>query len=367
MSIIEELLKYVIPFFGGSGLVLFILFLFPEKVEKWSVMLWKIIYFLIKRGEKRIVAHDIQARVNEFSKSLRKEIVDFEPIGIIIQWITDKETPAEFFKENKLTIRMRQHADQNKNFVYASMVFIAKVLLKKTKKYLSPSQRESIDLFVGRKLFEKEKPQIVDQFFEDYFSLKAFSSSKIMELVEKYEIIDKVGLFLPILVQELTFLGEKVFYKPRSQKIITEVTAFINFLQRYAEREEGDETVPQNFEGAYCRCGIVIIAKRFKREIGDLDPFIKYIQKLIEMKMENIYLIGPASKHNREFIDQTSAEIQGKFGLEKYASRKYKAKIRVKGERKEVNSYLILHRSPEILRYYDKEYQGEFIEPARHG
>lgn len=364
---VEELSKYVIGALGGGGLILFILFLFPEKVEKWSVILWKIIYFLIQRGEKKIVAHDIQASVNEFSKSLKKEIANFEPVGISIRWITEKETPAEFFKENKLIIRMRQHADQNKNFVYASMIFIAKVLLRKTKKYLSPNQTESIDLFVGRKLFEKEKPQIVDQFFEEYFSPKALSSDKIMELVEKYEIIDKVGLFFPVLVQELTFLGEKVFYKPRSDKIITEVIAFINFLQKYAEREVGEEKTPQNFEGAYCRCGIVIIASQLKREIGDLNPFIVYIKKLAERRLENIYLIGSASKENRNFIDQISKEIQRKFRLQKYTSREFKAKIKIKGERKEVDNYLILHRSSETTRYYDKEYQDRFVEPAPHG
>lgn len=360
----EELIKYAIAFFGSGGLILLILLLFPEKIEKWSVMLWKVIYFIIKKGEKKIIAHDIQGRVNEFSKSLRREMTNFDPVGISIQWVMEKETPSEFFKENRLIIRMRQHADQNKNFVYASMVFISKALLTKTKKYLSPTQRESIDLFVGRKLFEKEKPQIVDRFFEDYFSPKALSSNKIMELLEKYEIVDKVGLFFPVLVQELTFLGEKVFYKPKSEKIITEVKEFINFLQNYAEREVGEEEIPKKFEGAYCRCGIAIIAKQLKREIGDLEPFVRYIQKLIEKKLETIYLIGSASKENRSFIDQISEEIQKKFKLQKYTSKKYKAKIKIKGKRKEVDSYLVLHRSPEILRYYDKEYQEKFVEPS---
>lgn len=364
MSAEELLFKYVIIFLGGSGLILVILFLFPEKIEKWSVMLWKIIYFLIKRGEKKIVAHDIQGRVNEFSKSLKKEIVNLEPVGISIQWVTEKETPSEFFKDNKLIIRMRQHVDQNKNFVYASMVFISKALLTKTKKYISQSQRESVDLFVGRKLFEKEKPRIADRFFEDYFAPNALYSSKIMELLEKYEIIDKVGLFFPVLVQELTFLGEKVFYKPRSEKIIAEVTGFINFLQKYAEREVGDQTTPLNFEGAYCRCGIVIVAKSLKREIGALTPFIRYIQSLIEKKLENIYLIGSATKENRNFIDRISKEVQKEFQLQSYMTKEFRAKIKINGERKEVDNYLILFRSSETLRYYDKEYQEKFVEPA---
>ncbi len=359
---VGELLKYLITSFGTVVVLLFILLLYPEKVEKWSVMLWKVIYFLFKKGEKQIITHDIQGRVNEFSKSLKKEIHNFEPIGIKIQWVTEKEEPSEFFKENRLIIRMREHTDQNKNFVYASMAFISKALLTKTKKYLSPSQRESVDLFVGRKLFEKEKPQIGDRFFEDYFSPMALSKDKIMELLEKYEIIDKVGLFFPVLVQELTFLGEKVFYKPKSEKIITEVTSFINFLQKYAEREVGDTTIPQNFEGAYCRCGIVIIARQLKREIGSLNPYISYIKKLAEMKLENIYLIGSASPENKRFLDQISEEVQRRFRLEKYTSKKFKAKIKIKGERREVDNYLLLHKSPETSRYYDREYQEKFIE-----
>jgi len=364
MNILEllVLLKYILPNIGVGLLIIIIVFLYPEKVEKWGTLLWTIINCIFRIGEKKIITHDIQARVNEFTKSLKKEIVNYEHVRIKIQWITEKETPEEFFRRNKLIIRMRQHANQNRNFVYASMIFIAKALLTKTKKYLSPSQRKSIDLFIGKRLFEKEKPQIIDQFFEDYFSAKVLSSNKIMELVEKYEIIDKVGLFFPVLIQELTFLGGKVFYKPKNTKIIKEVTEFINFLQRYAEREVGEETIPKNFEGTYCRCGIVIIAKRLKREIGKLAPFIKYIKKLLEKKLENIYLIGPVSRGNKVFIDQISNEVQKKFSLQKYTSKKFKAKIKIKGKREEVNNYLVLLRSPEIIRYYDKEYQAKFIE-----
>lgn len=369
LVIIDKLLKQILPTLGVGGpllIIIIILILNPEKVEKLSAILWKVIYCLIKRGEKKIVTHDIQGRVNEFSKSLKKEIANFEPIGMQIQWITEKEIPEEFFKKNKLIIRMRHHNNQNKNFIYATMVFIAKVLLIKTKKYLSSSQKESIDLFIGKKLFKKEKPQIIVQFFEDYFSPKVLSNNNIIELVEKYEIVDKVGLFFPVLVQELIFLGEKVFYRLRRGEIIKEVNKFINFLQKYAEREEGERIIPKNFEGAYCRCGIVIIATKFKREIGDIKPFIKYIKTLVDKKLESIYLIGPASENNIDFINQISEQMQNKLKLEKYATKKYEARIKIKGERKKVDNYLICHRSHEIELYYDKEYQEKFVEEVSY-
>jgi len=76
----------------------FSLFLFPEKIEKCYVMFWKIIYFFTKRGEKKIITHDLQAGVNEFSKSLKRDVFDFDLREINIHWITEKETSEEFFK-----------------------------------------------------------------------------------------------------------------------------------------------------------------------------------------------------------------------------------------------------------------------------
>jgi hypothetical protein len=138
--------------------------------------------WLFKKGEKKIVAHDIQGRVNEFSKGLARELKGFDPVGISIVWIDDGQTPQAFLKANKLIIRMRHHVDQDKNFVYAAMAFVQSALLVKVKKYLAPTQTKSIDIFIGRKLLEKEKPHIVDRFFDDYFAPGALTSDKIIEL-----------------------------------------------------------------------------------------------------------------------------------------------------------------------------------------
>ncbi len=348
--------------YGSVSILIFIIFylvFYPEKAEKLSVLLYKIIYTIFKLGEKQIVTHDIQARVNEFSKTLNKEIANIEPVGIKIQWISDTQTPQQFFDRNKLVVRMRHHDSQDKNFINASMVFVSSAFLRKSKKYMSKSQKESIDLYVGKKLFEMEKPQIADQFFEDFFSMETISNETIMSLIEKYEIIDKVGLFFPILVQELTFFGEKIFYKLKTSDIIEEISAFIDFLKNYAEREIGERRVKKNFTGNYCRCGIVIIGEKFK--IGLCEPYVSYIKNVINDKIENIYLIGPATKENINFIKNIIEEVQSKLDVYKYVDKKFKSKIKIKKERKEVNTYLVVLRSKEVKRYIDEEYYNKYI------
>jgi len=363
MVILLAILKYGIGPIAFIFLGIFLALHYQEEIQKWSVIFWKFIRFFWKEADKRIVSNDIEGRVNHFTKSLKKEIPNFEAIGVQIQWVEEGESPSEFFNDGKLIIRMREHQNQNKNFVYASMVFVSKALLPKAKRYISKTQKESLDLFIGKKLFEKEKPQIVDQFFEDFFSPR-MDVEKVAELVEKYTMIDKAALFFPVLVQELTFLGEKVFWKRRSDIIITEVNRLIDFLQDYANRELGEEELPKNFEGAYCRCGITLISKYIKRELWEIDRYIHYIEGLVNQKIESVYIIGPALKDNVRFITEIVQSIEQKGLLEKYTEpRTYKAEIKSGGKRKVIDSYMLLLRNPNAVRYFDEEYQKKFIKP----
>ena len=364
LVILLAILKYGL---GSAALVILGIFIalhYQEEIQKYSLFFWKIARIFWKKAEKKLVSNDIESRVNKFTKSLKREITNFEPIGVQIQWVEEGESPSEFFSDDRLIIRMRAHQNQNKNFVYGSMVFISKCILTKAKRHISKTQKESLDLFIGKKLFEKEKPQVVDQFFEDFFSPR-MDVEKVAELVEKYTIIYKAALFFPVLVQELAFLGEKVFWKRRDAQIITEVNCLVNFLQDYANRESGEEELPKNFEGAYCRCGIVLISKYIKRELWEINRYIHYIEGLVNKKIENIYIIGPASKDNIQFITEIVRNIEQKRLLEKYAEPKiYKAEIKSGGKRIGINSYILLLRNPNAVRYFDEEYQKQFIEPS---
>ena len=123
--------------------------------------------------------------------------------------------------------------------------------------------------------------------------------------------------------------------------------------------------MPKNFEGAYCRCGITLISKYFKRELGEIDRYIHYIEGLFSKKIENIYIIGPASKDNIQFITDIVRSIEQRGLLEKYGEpRTYRAEIKSGGKRIVINSYILLLRNPNAVRYFDKEYQKQFIEPS---
>jgi len=358
----KVIISSMISFFGG-GIVILVLFLFPEKVEKWIALLWKLISLFYKEGQKKYIAHDIQGKVNEFTnKKLSQEIKNYTPVGIEIEWIEEGQTPEEFFSDNKVIIRMRKSENQNKNLVAASMAFVSQSLLRKAKKYISDSQKESIDLFVVNKILKHEEPDIVDQFIQNFLFKMVDSRQKISEFFEKYNCIDKAGLFFPVFIQEMTFLGEKIFGGRKDQQIIIEVNKMIDFLESYSKREIGEDEIEKNFEGNYCRFALIIIAKAKKVGIGDTGPYTRYIEDLIRRGIENIYIVGPSKAENLNFIGRVSQQASLDHKLEKYNEKEYKAYIIKKGERIQVKTYLLVLRNPERQYYFDSEDQRKAIQ-----
>ena len=302
--------------------------------------------------------------MNSFVRRLNRDATHVDAKGVVIQWVPKDEEQHAFFHSNRLVIRLREHKDQDKNFVNASMVFVSKSLLPRTKKYMSKTQSQALDLFTARKLFETEKPRVVDQFFDDYFS-QVLGDRKMMDLLEKFEAIDKVGVYFFMLIQELSFLGEKVFYRPKGGNILQEVASFIDFLETYANRQVGDETVPLTFQGAYCRTAIVIVARRTKREKGDIRPYVAWLGTLLSRKLEQIYVFGSSGTENMRFIHEIVQQATLEHGLSEHSRTEFDSRIKIApNRREEIASIVVLLRSSDTKKYYDAEYQDEFIDEA---
>ena len=352
---LEPLLRYLIVYFGGGFSLILLVFLFPEKVEIWASYFWRLIRHISERAEKNYIASDIQGRVNDFSKSLKREIKNYEPIAIKLEWVEKNEAKISFIKDNQIIIRLRKSEDQNRNFVLAALAFISQSVLAKAKTYISKTQKESIDLYVAKKLFEKEKPQVMDCFLTDYLH-QMTGNTKISEYFDKFSIIDKVGLFFPLLMQELTFLGNKIFGNKREDIIIKEVEDLVNFLVSYSERELGDET-NTTFNRQYCRFGIMIIANSSRVKEGNKEPYVGYLKHLIRIGIENIYLVGPLKEENLNFSKDLCFRAEVSLNLICFFEKQYTTYIKIDGIRKKVIGFLIMLRSKDAKYHYDSEDQ----------
>ena len=338
-----EILKIILYGISPTVVLAILLLFFPEKIEKWSALLWKLlaaINALSRSARKQYIKHDLQGRVNDFSKRMRKRTPGTFPEKLEIEWVNGSTPRSSLLADGRILLRLRANDPEDHNFVHASYLYVSRCLLRKTKRYLSTPQRDALDVFVSSKLLKEEKPEVVEFFLDEYLHPKTEDAkSKRAILVDDFAIIDNGGLFFPLLLQELEYLGDKVFGRRRDDHIAKEMYDVVEFLRPVAQRTVGDES-DLDFDGSYCRFAIVIIGKPSKLLLS-IDPYVSFIRsKLVSKGVDTIYIL--ARSENQEKIDH----ICSKFGSEYTCSMALKMRrpLRYPDHIESVLHYLVVLR-----------------------
>jgi hypothetical protein len=324
----------------------------PEKFEKLVGALSKFFKFVSKKFDRSYVKYDLQGKINDYLKKVSKRVKHIDIKKIKVEWIdVSSQTESEYIQNGEMIIRLKKGEHQNENIVKASMAFISHAFLKKAKSYIAKYQRESMDLFACYDLLKEEKTEILDQFVQDFMKDK-MDNNKIAEFFEKYTDIDDVGIFYPVLVQELTFLGEKVFAKKReSQKIYQEVTDVVNFLYRYANRKLREDNI-NDFTGDYCKFGIRIIGRSLVINRDGERVYANHLRK-ISTNNETLYLIG--NKEHKEFMNKVFNSCKSEIKYSLLSEETYEATIKdPDGNDFVVKNYMMTIRNDSIKVYHKK-------------
>lgn len=238
----DELITVLVPLLSPWILLLVLFLYMPEKVETWFSILLKVISKLKVSFHRRYVTHDLQGRVNGFVRGLRKQVPGLAIERLRLDWVDPNMPRKAFIDDDRIVLRLRRDDPHDHNFVHGAYLFVSQGLLGKPKRYISPSQRQALDIFVCGKLIEEEKPAVRSVFIDEYLHpYTANPKSKIGQYVDDFASIDDGALFFPVLLQELDYLGDKVFGRRKSGVVIKEVDELIDFLKPIATRVIGEE------------------------------------------------------------------------------------------------------------------------------
>lgn len=345
---VNPLIVILVAVFGGAslpGALIVYLLIFPDKFEKLVAVVskgcWRLKLFGVS-ARKTYLKYDLQSSVNAFVRRTAKDVPGLYARGIRVEWEKPGEIDRDsFLKGEDVIVRLSHKRSEAENLATAVYLFVATSLLHRAKRYISPSQGKATDLFVTSKLLEQQKPDVVDYFLEQYLHPGLVDKKgKPQELYEKFEQIDRTGLFFPLYLREVDHLGQKVFGKPLKDQIIIEINDLIDYLIRFSRRAVGEE-IELDFQKNYCKFGIMIVGK-VSVVSRSLKPYINYISNHVKpSNIETLYMIGHL--HNVEAIRRIAAEVHESF--EEIASLKYRGQIRVDGEIKSVPQYLLVLRA----------------------
>ena len=310
-------LKTLLAPLGAVGLVaigiVIYLLVMPEKAEKASAMIAGFVSRFAKGANKRYVRYDLQGRINDFTRDLRTDAPFLSDHKVKIQWTEPTNLDrAAFIEGNEVFVRLRRDDPKDRNFVHGSFLFVSLAMLSKVKRYISQSHRKALDLYVTTKLLEREKPDVLGFFLDEYMHPATGPSSKVTTFTDTFAIIDEAGLFFSVLLQELHFLGEKVFGQRRDDAIIREVNELLVHLKAVAERKLGEE-MDLDFVKQYCRFAVVIVGRSFKiGQSPEGSPWRAFIERnLLPNDIETVYLVGAIE--NRPVMDRVARDLADHF------------------------------------------------------
>lgn len=324
------MISLIVAALTGGGIVLVVILIIIHYFEKFE-KLFSHILSLVRWGsvyiDKQATKRDLQGRTNDFIKRLDKKIYNFVPPRMEVQFHND-ESIEGFENEGTYLIRMKKDIDPNKNFVNVVMFFTSNYVLLKAKKQISKKQKESLDLFIAKNLLQEEKESVMSEFVDHFLQPKA-DDEKIRDFFNKYTNIDKYGLFFPVFLQEMTFLGERVFADPKDRTIQQEVSDLIDFLSNYSRRLSGQDNTESVFKGEFSRFAIVLVGN--SEIVGD-DAYINntsdYISTLMNEGMESIYLIGSDTRYKHLIIRISEDVLSSNTDYEVLNQETYPAEIR---------------------------------------
>ena len=341
-------INIIIPigsFIIGGGVAAYLL-THPEIVEKWFSIFYKIAKTIYVGADKQYVKFNIQANINSYIALLNKKVPNLNAQRIKFEWVEENITPESFLKSGDLVMRMHKSQNQNRNIVNATYTYVSHEIVKKVKTYLAPYQRDAIDLFVTFKALSKAGHDVMDTFVQDYLRA-GLEKEAIDKLYAKFQKIDLSGLFYPVFITEMTFLGEKIFGKGvERKKVFKEVDDLVSFLLSLSVRHTSEYSFLEHY-GNYSKFAIRIVGKQNKIENQGRGIYVRNIIPLLKT-IDTLYLIG--KKDNKVFIDNIVADLQqSNNGFETYHRITTPAKLKSgEGEEFEVMNYICIIRKKNI-------------------
>ena len=296
----------------------------PEIVQKWTASLSHLFADRSLIMERKYVAMDIQATVNDVSKNVNSEGPEVMPYGLEINWVkpTDRKT---FIENGKIVVKLDHHRNQARNFVYAIMAYIAQGLLPRARRYVEKYVMRSSDLILAKKIFLTErKYDSLKFFYDEILDPQMEAEPKIKKYVDLIGKLDEMGFFTRILLREYWDIGRKIHPKPPSQEILRETKEFADFLKRLAEKKRGVDINP-TFEGKRIRLSIVLIARPEVVGRMGIDPYTNWIKKCLEKEIYTIYVLA-AGKVNTAVAKTIANYFERSEKIEKVAEQEIRPK-----------------------------------------
>lgn len=279
--------------YGGWGLVVFILiliFLYPEKADKWRAIIFRFCTWAGPSWRKRQLKAAIQSNINSFSRSTDKEVRGIMPYNMKLEYVKDLDRAELLAEKNLVIVRIRDRREDDKNLVHAMLTFCPSGLLSQARPYLDDSLSDAIDYTVTRKLLNKLKHySALAYLYKEVIEPEVQEDPNLNKICRIFDHLDEQGLFSRVILREFRDFGARIESRYPEAVHKEEARQFVDYMDVIATRMPGEECDTQ-FQGNYISMGFVWVGKSKKIASAGTIPYIQAVQWKKDMGIERVYI-----------------------------------------------------------------------------
>lgn len=349
-NVVATLLKVGTPVAIAIALVVLAL-MYPQATMFWLGRIGALFGWANAGVARRALSSQLESRINDFAVCSYRSIHHVDPSGARIAWVkSDTDVTSALKADGDVVIYLNPARPEGENLSRAALMYVSRKFLPRAKLYMTTSQKQSMDLFVTGRLLDQGNPAVASEFFSVFMGPATLDDEGLCHLVETYDVMDRAGLFFPVFVQELVFLGEKVASGGARKAVEEEVSGLLRFLTARANRVIGDETKQMYYEGNFCKCGLVIVAKAEKLAEQGIWPYVRRIVEYSNDGFEDVYVIGATDVGG--VLQAIVEEVEIRTRLIEVVRKDYSAQVQLRpGQWRASRNRLILLRSSTVQRY----------------
>jgi len=324
----------LVGLYGGWGLVIFILiliFLCPDKVDKWKALILGFLSWAGPWWRKEQIKAAIQDNINSFRVSTEKEVKGIMPYSVRLKYVRGMERGELLAQKNLVIIRIRDRRDDDKNLVHAMLMFCPSGLLAQSRPYFEKPLSDAIDYTVTRKFLDDLKQySALAYLYEGVIKPALEAKADLQKFCRIFDRLDEQGLFTKVILRELRDFGARLGSRFPETAHGKEAKEFVKYMDVIATRAPGEEC-DTHFQGNFISMGFVWVGRSEKIAGAGAVPYIQAVQWKKNMGIRRIYIGARGT-----FIDSATrvAYLAEKRGIAKMLKPKEYHAVDSEGRRR---------------------------------
>ncbi len=263
-----------------------------------NVLLWKgaICEFFSKfstKAQKAALSSKLRGSIIKTISKLEME-KDIIPSDLKVEWVSSEETES-FLTEDQVIVRIKKKSNPQENLINATAAFVNAGMLYNYRRYLDKMVMKAANLNMIRKIVQSSGRNSLTYFEEEYLPPCLSLDEEIGDFYIKLKDIDKNGMFINILLRELSKAAGSLFGEDPDECLIVESRELVRFLHNIAMRESNEESLLQ-IKNNYFKIAIILTAKDRTLKKSGIKPYIHSIKSYISKGYDTIYMFGIGQK-----------------------------------------------------------------------